>query len=268
MDNLSFNNRLQLFGSGLSKSERRIAAYITGHPEAAATVSSSELVSAIDTSNSTLTRFCQKLGYRNYIEFQTLLAAENAPLRAPEPIIKKVSSYYEDVLKASEELVTSSDIDNFTGLCRSAGRIFIFGLGSSGLTATELNTRLLQMGFTSNVMTDSLLMQAQSGLFSQSDLVIAISNSGQTSEVIRACSIAKSVGARICVLTQNNTTELVKLADTVLYAGDIRQIGDPLFINSQMPLMFLVDVISYRLLQDDTCRENRRKSLRSLYGKT
>ncbi len=268
MSNLSFYNRLQLYGSRLSKSEQRIAEYIVNNPDFAASASSQELSSVINTSNSTLTRFCQKLEYRNYIEFQTLLAAENAPARESDPVMEKIAGYYTDILDSSGELVTPDDIETFTEQLFEAERIFIFGLGSSGLTACEFNTRLLQMGFTSNVMTDSVLMQAQSGLFSPTDLVIAISNSGKTPEVLRACRIAKSVGAKICVMTQNNRTELVSLADKVLYAGDIRQTNDALFINTQMPLMFLVDVVSYRLMGNETCRENRKKALEILYGHT
>ena len=227
MDHLSFQNRIQVYGHHLSKSERKIAAYIVEHPEQARLASSRELAMSTGTSNSTLTRFCQKLGYRNFIEFQTLLSAESAPRKVPGQVL--------------------------------------FGLGSSGLTASEFNMRLVQMGFTSSAMTDTFLMRVQSSLFSPKDLVIAVSNSGETPEVVSACRIAKSVGAQIGLLTQRNQTELTQIADSVLYAGDIHQTGDRLFINSQMPLMFLIDAVSYRLLENDTCRENRDHALQILF---
>ena len=55
------------------------------------------------------------------------------------------------------------------------------------------------------------------------------------------------------------------MADMVLYAGDINYVHDPLFINSQMPLMYLIDAISYELLKDDACRQNRDRALQILY---
>ena len=59
MDHLSFQNRIQVYGHHLSKSERKIAAYIVEHPEQARLASSRELAMSTGTSNSTLTRFCQ-----------------------------------------------------------------------------------------------------------------------------------------------------------------------------------------------------------------
>ncbi|MBS6397452.1 MAG: MurR/RpiR family transcriptional regulator [Clostridiales bacterium] len=265
MSNLSFHNRLQVFGCRLSKSEQKIAAYIIEHPTETASLGSQELVKAIGTSNSTLTRFCQKLDYRNYIEFQTLLAAENTTRPVPDHILQKIAHYYSNVLSASSELVDSSDLDAFVSRIHQADKILVFGVGSSGLTASEFNMRLVQMGFTSSMVTDSFLIRVQSSLFSPRDLVIAVSNSGETPEVVSACRIAKSVSAQICLLTQNRQTELAQMADTVLYAGDIRQTKDKLFINSQMPLMFLIDAVSYRLLENTDCRENRERSLHALF---
>ena len=91
MAELSFQNRLQFFGFRLSKSEQKIAAFIVAHPERAVSSASQDLAQEIGTSNSTLTRFCKKLDYRNYIEFQTLLAAERAPERVPEQTLHRIN---------------------------------------------------------------------------------------------------------------------------------------------------------------------------------
>ena len=235
MADLSFQNRLQFFGFRLSKSEQKIAAYIVAHPEQAASIASQELAQAIGTSNSTLTRFCKKLDYRNYIEFQTLLAAEGTPGQTPDQTIRRIDHYYERTLDAACELVQPEDLDAFVDRIHQADKILIFGLGSSGLTASEFNMRLVQMGFTSSVMTDTFLMRVQSSLFSPKDLIIAVSNSGETPEVVSACRIAKSAGVQICLLTQSSRTELAKMADAILLAGDIGQVGDEKFINSQIP---------------------------------
>ncbi len=157
------------------------------------------------------------------------------------------------------------DLDAFVDRIHQADKILIFGLGSSGLTASEFNMRLVQMGFTSSVMTDTFLMRVQSSLFSPKDLIIAVSNSGETPEVVSACRIAKSAGVQICLLTQSSRTELAKMADAILLAGDIGQVGDEKFINSQMPLVFLIDAITYRLLEDPKCRENRDRALYTLF---
>lgn len=268
MADLSFQNRLQYFGFRLSKSEQKIAAYIVDHPQRAAMASSQELAQEIGTSNSTLTRFCKKLDYRNYIEFQTLLAAQGMPGQAPNQIIHRIDHYYERTLDAACELVSTAEVNAFVERIHQADKILIFGLGSSGLTASEFNMRLVQMGFTSSVMTDTFLMRVQSRLFSPKDLIIAVSNSGETPEVVSACRIAKAADVQICLLTQNSRSSLAQMADTVLLAGDITQVGDPQFINSQMPLVFLIDAITYQLLEDPKCRESRDRALQTLLHRT
>ena len=70
---------------------------------------------------------------------------------------------------------------------------------------------------------------------------------------------------QICLLTQSSRPELAKMADAILLAGDIGQVGDEKFINSQMPLVFLIDAITYRLLEDPKCRENRDRALYTLF---
>ena len=265
MAELCFQNRLQVFGSRLSKSEQKIAAYILANPTLAVTASSSQLADEIGTSNSTLTRFCKKLDYRNYIEFQTLLAAESAPGETPNSIAQRIAHFYDRTLVAACELVHPPELEAFVEQIHRADKILIFGLGSSGLTASEFNMRLVQMGFTSSVMTDTFLMRVQSSLFSPRDLIIAVSNSGETPEVISACRIAQSVGAPICALTQQAHTSLTSMANTILYAGDVGQVGDERFINSQMPLLFLIDAITYRLREDKACFENRERALRILF---
>lgn len=268
MAELSFQNRLQFFGFRLSKSEQKIAAYIVAHPEEAVAAPSQELAQAIGTSNSTLTRFCKKLEYRNYIEFQTLLAAERTPDRAPDQILQRIRHYYARTLDAASELAQAEDLAAFVERIHQADKILVFGLGSSGLTASEFNMRLVQMGFTSSVMTDTFLMRVQSSLFSPKDLIIAVSNSGETPEVVSACRIARSAGVQICLLTQNPRSPLGLMADTILLAGDIGQVGDEKFINSQMPLVFLIDAITYRLLEDPGCRESRERALQTLFHRT
>ena len=75
----------------------------------------------------------------------------------------------------------------------------------------------------------------------------------------------REIGVQICLLTQSSRTELAKMADAILLAGDIGQVGDEKFINSQMPLVFLIDAITYRLLEDPKCRENRDRALYTLF---
>ena len=159
--------------------------------------------------------------------------------------------------------------EEFARACRlilgCRGKVILTGVGKSGHIATKIASSLASTGTQSFFVESAEAAHGDLGMIGHGDVVIAVSNSGETPEVVSACRIAKSVGAQIGLLTQRNQTELTQIADSVLYAGDIHQTGDRLFINSQMPLMFLIDAVSYRLLENDTCRENRDHALQILF---
>ncbi len=264
MNELSFQTRLQLQNHRLSTGDIQIKNYVLANKEDVVTMSSLCLSKEIGISNSTLTRFCQKLGYRNFIEFQTLLASELHPVSQTSSLPDKLASYYSTTLCSANELITTNHLNLFIDSINAADKIFVLGLGSSALTANECSIRLAQMGYSSTAMTDSILMQAQSTHFSSKDLIIVVSNSGETKAVNNACKIAKSVNVPICTLTQNCNSSLAQLSTVVLLAGDINCVSDPQFVNSQMPLMYLIDLITYQLLNDPLRREMRDKTLQIL----
>lgn len=70
---------------------------------------------------------------------------------------------------------------------------FIFWVGSSGLSALELNQRLIRMGMNSVCVTDSHMMLINSSLVTQG-CVIGISVSGETTDINKAIRLAKLRG--------------------------------------------------------------------------
>lgn len=264
MNDLTFQNRLQAYGSRLSKGEQRILTFILTNEDFIKTCPSTALANAAGTSNSTVTRFCQHLGYRSYIEFQTLFNAEHKPPAATSATLDKLRNYYQVVLESASQLVPAKQLETFVEKIKTARQILLLGLGGSGLTAQEFNMRLVQMGFMSTAVTDNFLMIVQTSQFSSKDLIIAISNSGETREIVSACRLARQVGVPICALTQMNRSSLAKMSDIVLLSCDVQQVQDPCFINSQFPLLFLIDTVTYTLMEHPAYQERRAKALEAM----
>ncbi|WP_340601411.1 MurR/RpiR family transcriptional regulator, partial [Staphylococcus aureus] len=128
--------------------------------------------------------------------------------------------------------------------------ILFAGLGSSGLSATEFYYRMIRMGLKGNVTTDSHLMKISASLLSHSDMFIAMSNSGNTSELISAAEVAKSHGAYVAAITNFEGSKLTDCADLVLLTTDQSRNTDHQFINTQIATLFLIDIVSYHLLEN------------------
>ena len=81
-------------------------------------------------------------------------------------------------------------------------------------------------------------------------MFVAISNSGETLELIEAAKIAQKQGAYVVVITNFEGSTLTKNADLVLITTAQSSNNDSKFINSQIATHFLLDLVSYILLND------------------
>ena len=94
-------------------------------------------------------------------------------------------------------------------------------------------------------------MKIFASLLTASDTFVAISNSGETTELIAAAEVAHERGAFVVAITNYEGSALTQSADLVLITTDQSRINDTRFINTQIATLFLIDIVSYLLLDDD-----------------
>lgn len=251
MHSKSIRNRLQNISTPLSKSEERIAQYVLKHIDEVVTAPISELAQKIPTSPSTITRFCQKLLYKNYIEFQTLLKNELEQPQESDSSVQSINEYYQEINEISSEIIQTKDIQVITSAIQKANKIVIIGIGSSGLTAQELASRLNHMGLFAVAITDSYTMISQALLLNEGDLLIAISNYGRTKEIIESIQTATDRKVSTLALTKINNTPLTELAASIVFTGYPENINTKNFFNDQLSVLFLIDVVTYELLKNE-----------------
>lgn len=261
MNNSTFKNRLHIFEYTLSASEKKIANYILNNVESVPFESISDLSTKIGTSPSTITRFCKKLDYRSYVEFQTLLKTESIKVTDYDTIAEKVIEYYQLTLQLSKSIFQKVAPEVLVNNIENSNKIVILGIGSSGLTATEFALRLNRMGINAIAITDSYTMFAQSVLLNSKDLIIAISNSGETPEIIKTCKEAKKNNVKIAAITKKFNSSLSETTDTIFYTSDNNILEDDKFYNDQLSFQFFIDVITYHLLKNKKYNENNKKVL-------
>ncbi len=114
-------------------------------------------------------------------------------------IISEISSFMEEIEENTIEEVISEIL--------KANKIFIVGAGRSGLVGKAFAMRLMQIGFKVYVVGETITPSMEEG-----DLLIAISNSGETKSVCLASQIASSIKGNIVVITSNKNSKLAKKA--------------------------------------------------------
>ncbi|TNC84765.1 MAG: D-arabinose 5-phosphate isomerase [Thalassolituus sp.] len=113
--------------------------------------------------------------------------------------------------------------DNFTRACQMIiqcrGRVVVTGMGKSGHVGNKMAATLASTGTPAFFVHPGEASHGDMGMITPGDVVIALSNSGETSEVTSLLPLLKRQGTQLISMTGNKESTLAKAADSHLYAG-------------------------------------------------
>jgi len=103
------------------------------------------------------------------------------------------------------------------------GRIVVTGMGKSGIICQKLSATLSSTGTPALFMHPAEALHGDLGMIVEGDLLLAISNSGETPEVLRLLELVRRLGAGIVALTGNSDSTLARHADVHVHVGVDRE---------------------------------------------
>ena len=101
--------------------------------------------------------------------------------------------------------------------CR--GRVIVTGMGKSGIVAQKIAATFSSTGRPAYFMHPAEAVHGDLGMLVSGDLLIALSNSGETSEIVRLLELVRRLGARIVALSGDPGSSLARHADVNLHVG-------------------------------------------------
>ncbi|MCW8864990.1 MAG: KpsF/GutQ family sugar-phosphate isomerase [Colwellia sp.] len=108
--------------------------------------------------------------------------------------------------------------DNFELACQlmfnCQGRVIVIGMGKSGHIGGKIAATLASTGTPAFFVHPGEASHGDLGMITKDDVVLTISNSGETSEVLAIIPVIKRIGAKLISMTGNSDSTLAKLADT------------------------------------------------------
>ena len=131
----------------------------------------------------------------------------------------------------------------------SLGRVMITGVGKSGHVGNKIAATLASLGTPSYFVHATEGVHGDLGMITSEDIVIAISNSGQTRETLDLISPIRRIGAKLVAVTSRPDSELARQADLVLNIG-VQTEADPLGLaptNSTTATLVLGDALAITL---------------------
>ncbi len=140
---------------------------------------------------------------------------------------KEINQIIQDELHAIANIPITQSILDAVDLIYQQVHIFnskcvITGLGKAGQIGNNIATTLSSTGTPAVFMHSAEAQHGDLGLLQKNDILILISNSGKTREVIEFASLARRLYSElpIIVLTSNPNSELAKVGDFVLLTGN------------------------------------------------
>lgn len=116
--------------------------------------------------------------------------------------------------KLDDDFVKSVDM-----ILDCKGKVIVTGMGKSGLVSNKISSTLACSGTPAFFLHPAEAIHGDMGMIAKHDVVIAISNSGETEEVVRILPLIKRKGIRLIAMTGNPNSTLAKNGDAVLNIG-------------------------------------------------
>ncbi|MFW5789827.1 MAG: MurR/RpiR family transcriptional regulator [Halanaerobiaceae bacterium] len=198
----------------LKPAEKRVAEYVIKHSGEVVYSSITNLAEQIGVSEATIVKFCQRVGYSGYQELKIKLARNDRqnddreiiygaiePGDSIENLKDKLFQIYDESLVNTHKLVETDLYEEVVDKILSARKLYFFGFGASGIVARDAELKFVRIGLPAIAMTDSHSQKTVASLLEPEDLVLAISDSGRTRELIEVLDILEETGCQRVAIT-------------------------------------------------------------------
>ncbi|MBI4565210.1 MAG: KpsF/GutQ family sugar-phosphate isomerase [Planctomycetes bacterium] len=133
-------------------------------------------------------------------------------LRAESDAIRALTDRLDESFIRAAELIRSCE-----------GHLVVTGMGKAGLIGRKISATLASTGTPSHFVHPAEAVHGDLGRITKKDVVLALSNSGETEELLRLVPKVRSIGARIVALTATGQSSLGKFSDVVVEMGRIEE---------------------------------------------
>jgi RpiR family transcriptional regulator, carbohydrate utilization regulator len=226
----------------LNPALRRVGEFILERPEIAKTMTITQLAVACDVAESTVSRFVREVGLERYqalrlgVAEAVLLSRDGEGEGAPGPergyvyegitrndssvaIIDKIARSSHGVLRRTAANLDATAIEQAVDLVDAAGLLIFVCQGSSSVAADNATMRFTRAGKKCLLFHDQSLQVMTATIATPGDVVIGISESGETTPVVEALERARANGAATIAITSTEGSPITRHATVTLFTS-------------------------------------------------
>ena len=241
--------------ASLRKSDQRVAEVVLDRPLEVVDMTLAMLAAAAGVSEPTVIRFCTAIGCEGYRDLRTKLARSLAFARSTShtaisagdelgTIITKIFDYNLSNLNWAQTHLDARAVAAAVDILSGARRIEFFGFGASGVVAVDAQQKFPLFGVPCGAPLDPHQMFMTAEMLGYGDVVVAISNTGHTVQVVQATEVARRRGARTIAITGAAGSELTRHCDIALIVETLENTDIYTPTVSRLSHLVLVDILS------------------------
>ncbi len=236
----------------LGKAEKKIADVLLNNDKSVPSMFIGDFAQLCDCSVATVTRFSKKLGFNGFPQLKIALAREKdfSPvgenITAADTAAEVFAKICNDIYGSLERTKKSINADELQKCCEaviSADKIFIFGLGNSASVAQDAAHKLFRLGKDSTAYTDNHMQAIAATHTGKGSLVIGVSHSGQSKDIVDALKLSRENGATTVAITSLGNHPLKKVSDIVLNTVSEETNYRILGLSSRIAQLAIIDAI-------------------------
>lgn len=247
----------------VTKSDKLLITYIKENIEDVFYKPISQIAKESNIGEATITRFVKKMNFNGLQDFKVTLAQEistmnkkniiNKNIQNDEPALdtaKKLLNSNITTLENTVEIINSTDVHNCARLIINAKKVYFIGIGYSGIIAQDSNYKFMRIGLNCVSFDSSHTMIMMSSIMEEGDLIVAISHSGETEEIIKTVKLARDNNAKIISITENKNSELKDISDVHLSYVSGETVLETGSISSKLAQFFIIDLVYTQVVKE------------------
>ena len=214
----------------LSPSECKVADYILANTSGFLYQSVNHVARQCHVGESTVIRFCRSAGFTGFQEMKYILAGEvtltedypemDDPVHQDLPeLVRRLSEETIMGIKDTLQLLDLNQLDRAIAAILKARRVEFYGVGGSGITALEAQSKFMRIGITAIAYTDANMQSMSAVTLGSEDVVVGISLTGAMGSLIGSIKLARDSKATIVGITSVPGSPLTEVSDIVLING-------------------------------------------------
>ena len=238
----------------MTRAEKKVARVVLASPYRVLRKSIGLLASESGVSEPTVMRFCRMLKCTGFQDFKLQLAQDLATgahfsetrlsvdEAAPDLIAKVIDSGIASLIKVRDSL-PAEQVQAAIEMLADADRIEFYGLGGSGIVAQDAQHKFFRLGVPVVAYSDPTVHSVSASLLAPGCVIVAISQSGETQDIIASAELGLEAGASVIAITAADSP----LAQTASLCLPMNSLQDEDFyapIKSRMAHLAIIDVLA------------------------